>query len=226
MKHLSILLIALALFPGACQFGDIDIAVSFDRVSGLARGDRVLFQGNPAGSVTDVVYQSDNTYEVTLAVDKGYSHALTEYSQFYLVSDPTQNRSDRKAVEIRLSKPGGKTLADGARMKGVSEPEDLFSKLQRDLAAGMEMLQKQIDKFSRDMNEIPESEEYRQLKKSLEAWSREMEQAGDKARKKVEKQWLPKIEEQFEALKKWLREQGREDEIEPLEREFERIRKI
>ncbi len=224
MKHVAAVLLSLALISGGCQFGDIDIFVSFDQVSGLQKGDRVLFQGNPAGNVTAVVYNPNNTYQVNLSVDKGYAHALTEYSQFYLVADA--GRNGHKAVDIRLTRQGGKKLGDGATVAGVSEPEDIFSKLQKDIAAGMALIEQQIEKFSRDITELPESEEYQELKKSLEEWAKEMGQAGEKARKQVEKQWLPKIEKELEALRQWLRDQGREEEIEPIEREIERIRNI
>ena len=41
----------------------------------------------------------------------------------------------------------------------------------------MDYLRKQFDQFGRDVQGIPESKAYQQLKRSLEEWAREMERA-------------------------------------------------
>lgn len=224
MKYWSVFLSVLILNLCACQFGDIDIDARFDRVSGLSKGDRVLFQGNPAGKVSSVKYHSDDRYQVKLSLDKGYAEALTEYSEFHLVDDP--DREGHKAIQIRLSQKGGRMLSDGATVKGVSEPESVFGQWRKEIEKGLSFLEKQIEKYSEEIESFPESEEYQQLIKSLAAWAAEMERAGDQARDKVNKEWLPRVEKELDALRQWLREHGHEEQIKPFEQEVERIRNI
>lgn len=207
-----------------CRPDAVEINVRFARISGLAKGDRVLFEKTAAGSVESIQYTPDGSFVVGVRVNGGFADALTEYSQFYLIQDPA--RPDRKAVEIRLTRQGGRLLSDGASVAGITESEEMVSQWQKTLEEGLHFFEKQIEKYGQDIEKIPESEEYQQLKRSLKDWAAEMEAAGQDARERLEKQWLPQIEKQLEEFRKWLREQGREKKIKPLEEEVERIREI
>lgn len=224
MKFWSIFLLLMVLSFFACQFGDIDLNARFDRVAGLSKGDRVLFQGNPAGKVASVNYNADGNYLVKLSLDKGYAEALTEFSEFHLVDDP--DREGHKAIEIQLSQKGGRRLSDGATVDGVSTPEGVFGQWRKEIEKGIQFIEKQVEKYSKDIESFPESEEFQSLKKSLEAWAAEMAHAGEQTRSKVNKEWLPRVEKELDAFRKWLREHGREEAIKPFEQEVERIRKL
>ena len=208
----------------ACRSDTIHINVNFSHLSGLAKGDRVLFQGNPAGTVATIAYQPEGTYRVGLAVDNGYAHALTEHSRFYVSDDPTRKGS--KAVIIHLARSGGEPLKDGASVTGGGPPDDIFAHWKRELEDGLNYLQEQVEKFSRDVQGIPESEAYRNLRRSLQEWAQEMEQATEKTRDKIEREWLPRIQKELEELREQLKPSGREETLEPLEREVQRIRNI
>jgi hypothetical protein len=218
----GILLTGLMLV--ACGPDAIRIDVDFNRLSGLAEGDRVLFQDNPAGTVTSIAYRKDGTYQVGIEVDNGYEKALTEYSRFYTAADPT--RSGSRVVIIELTRSGGRLLQDGASVKGMNSPDSAFSQWRREVEKGLGYLQELFDKFGRDVKGIPESDAYRQLKRSLEEWAREMERAGEQARDRIEREWLPRIRRELDELRKELEPDGREEELEPLEREVRRIRNI
>ena len=115
---MGILLTGLMLV--ACGPDAIRIDIDFKRLSGLAEGDRVLFQDNPAGTVTSIAYRKDGTYRVGIEVDNGYEKALTEYSRFYTAADPT--RSGSRVVIIELTRSGGRLLQDGVSVKGMDSP--------------------------------------------------------------------------------------------------------
>lgn len=208
----------------ACRSHAMHINVRYDRLSGLAADDRVLFEGNVAGRVATIHFDQQNGYTVRLSVEKGFSNALTEYSDFYVVDDPLY--VGHKAVEIRLHQRGGKPLTDEASVTGVAQAQDLAEQLQRDLQAGFDFFKKQIDRFGRDIQKVPESEAYQRLKRSLNELGDEISQAEKETRQKLKEQWLPQIERELNALKERLRRQGREKEVQPLENQVDRIRHI
>lgn len=208
----------------ACEPDTIHIDIQFSRLSGLAEGDRVLFEGNPAGKVESITYQQDGTYRVGIEVDSGYEKALTEHSRFYSVADPV--RTGSKAVIIELARSDGRLLQDGASVEGAELPDGIFSQWHKEMEKGLDYLRKQFDQFGRDVQGIPESEAYQQLKRSLEEWAREMERAEEETRNKIEREWLPRIRRELDELREQLKPDGREEELEPIEREVRRIRNI
>ncbi len=214
----------LLLIFGGCRSDDMRLQVSFDRIAGLKEGDRVLFQNQDAGTVRAIEYQKDGSYSVAIAVKEEFSPKLTEHSQFNLVEAPGQEK--KWAIEIRQLREGGQPLADGASVTGVDPLDSALSRWRRSMEKGFQFLQEQMDRFGRDLQQFPDSEEYRNLKKMLDAWAADIDRAGQDTRKKLEEQWLPRIQKELERLRKKLREQGREKEMEPLQREVERIRNI
>ena len=214
----------LVLSMTACRFQDIQINVTFDSLAGLLQDDRVIFEGNPAGEVRAVRYGPNGKYTVQLSIQKGFAHAVTQYSQFDIVDDPGQ--SGHKAIRILLSQPGGTPLKSGVTVAGTPPQKDFDTRLQEQLQAGFRFFREQIEKFGRDVQQFPESEEYRQLKKSLEDLAVEIEKKEKQAREKVKRDWLPRIQRELENLRKELKQLGREQELQPLEKEVEKIRRI
>ena len=219
-----VLFLMLASAVLACRSDSIRINVTFDHLSGLSREDRILFDNNQIGSVKAVQYNSDGSYTVQVDIDKGFAHAVTQYSNFSIVPDP--QRSDHKALLVVLSKQGGTPLESGSTVAGVPAENDLFSQLQKDLASGFAYFKKQVERFERDVQQYPESEEYKNLKKSLEDLAAEIERKEKEAREKIKREWLPRIQRELDELRQKLKPYGREKELEPLEEEVDRIRRI
>jgi predicted nuclease with TOPRIM domain len=90
----------------------------------------------------------------------------------------------------------------------------------------MGLLKEQMDKFGRDLQTFPESQEYKDLKKSLEELAAEIERKEKQTREQIKREWLPKIQRELDELRQRLKQMGREDEMAPLDREVERIRRI
>ncbi len=217
-------LLAFTLFLVGCWQDAIHLDVNFDTLNGLAKDDRVLFEGNLAGKVAAIEYRPEGTYRVALEVDEGYAHALTEHSRFYVAED--SGRQGHQAIVIDLVATGGRRLEDGATVDGETGPHDVFARWKREMESGLQFLQEQIEKFSRDVQGIPESDAYRQLKRSLQDWAEEMERAGEGARDKIEREWLPRIQRELDALREQFKSRGQEERLEPLEKEVDRIRNI
>ena len=207
-----------------CRSHEIRLYVTFDHLSGLVGEDRVIFEGNQIGSVQAVSYNSDGRYTVQVGIDKGFMHAVTQYSNFSIIEDP--QRSDHKAVSVFLTKQGGTPLESGTTVAGVPAEGDLFARLQKDLESGFSFFKEQIEEFERDVQQYPESEEYNNLKKSLEDLTAEIQQKEKQARKRIKREWLPRIQRELDELREKLKQYGREKEVEPLEKEVDRIRRI
>lgn len=208
----------------ACWSRDVRINVKFDHLSGLAREDRIVFEGNTIGSVQAITYNPDGSYTVQVRIEKGFENAVTQYSHFRIAADP--KFSDRKAVIVILDQSGGTPLKSGVTIAGDSEENDFFNQLQKDLESGFAFFKEQIDKIDRDVRQYPQSEEYRQLKKSLEDLAAEIRSKERQTREKIKGEWLPKIQRELDNLREKLKQYGREEELEPLEKEVDRIRKI
>lgn len=52
----------------ACKIGAIPIYATYDRLSGVALEDHVLFQDNVAGSVADIRFNAEGTYTLKRCV--------------------------------------------------------------------------------------------------------------------------------------------------------------
>jgi hypothetical protein len=220
MMLLAFVMVALM----ACRSDSLRINVNFVHVSGIENGDRIVFDGNTAGHVLAVNFNQDGSYTVQLEIEKGFVNAATEYSRFSVIDDPQQ--PGRKCIHMELSQQGGALLADGSALTGEPPKKDLGTVLQQELEAGIGFLKKQINQFGKDVQAIPESQEYKDLRKSLESLAAEIEQKEKQAREKVKKEWLPRIQRELDDLRERLRQLGREEAMEPLDREMERIRNI
>jgi hypothetical protein len=224
MTRKTIMWFFFIVMLSACWSRDIQINLTFDRLSGLAKDDRVVFEDNAIGDVQAVMYNPDGSYTVQARIEKNFEYAVTQYSHFRIVQDP--RISDHKAVMVVVDQSGGTPLKSGVTIAGDSEENDFLEQLQKDLAEGFEFFKEQIDKIDRDVREYPQSEEYRQLKKSLEDLAAEIERKEKQTREKIKREWLPKIQSELDKLREKLKQYGREEELEPLEKEVERIRRI
>jgi hypothetical protein len=219
------IIISLFVFIAiSCRSNVIHLNVTYTHLSGLDPEDRVLVEGNKAGTVAEITYLKDGTYVVELKIDKGFAEALTDASAFYVVDDPA--RQGHRAIEIRVLHDGGALLADGATVTGASEADRLEYLMRKTLMDGVDYFIRQVDRLKQDIERIPDSEAYRQLEKELKDLTSELKRSEKEARERIKREWLPKLEQELEKLRKRLRNWGREDELEPLEEQVERIRRI
>jgi hypothetical protein len=221
-KFMMIIWVAALLI--ACRSNTIDIHVTFENLSGLQKNDPVLFQGNRAGYVKNIQFNSDGSYTVLIEIEEEFSNAVTEYSQFSLIDDPTDG--GHQGIQIGLKRGGGTPLANGATAAGMAPVKDPATRLQKDIETGIELFKERMDQINREIKGFPQSREYQAFKKSLEDLASEIGKKEAHTREKIKRQWLPKIQRELDELKKRLKSMGREDELAPLEREVERIRRI
>ena len=217
-----ILIGVICFLVTACFSSRLDLTIQFDRVEGLKAGDRVFFQDSQAGGVEKVTYTDKGDYLVDIAIDQNFKAAATEHTRFFIVSDP-KNQS-HKAIKIVQVRTGGSALADGSTVKGSTPTSAIFEAVMQQVNQGMDEFNTYIAQLSKEINDMPESDAYKQLESKLNQLMEKMESSSEEMQKAIQEEILPQIEAAIEKLKERLKNQGREHEVEPLESKIKDIK--
>ncbi|MFO7986798.1 MAG: hypothetical protein R6U38_13130 [Desulfatiglandaceae bacterium] len=206
---MGVMAVLLLLSTGAWRFlnPDLDLTVRFDRINGLQAGDRVLFEENHIGEVETIMYETDGSYAVEISIKSNFVNAATTLSEFYIVSDP-QNRNSR-AIEIVQTEPGGSVLEEGAVVEGSSRRSLLLRDLTKDIDKGLNYLKGEFEDLRKDIEDIPESDEYRELKRELEEAVKQLERGARESKEKIKQELLPLLIRELEELKEKIEEKGK-----------------
>ena len=223
LKRILILVILFLVFWG-CEEGALNLKIKYDHLQGLEEGDTVLFKENHIGKVTQVFYTKEGDYLVHIAIRQAFANAATEDASFFITEDP--RNKGKKAIEIIQTRKGGPPLRNGATVEGASKASAVLSQMEQNLANGIEDIGKAFDRLFEDLQNIPESAEYKKLEQELARLAEELKRSGESARERVKQEWLPTLKQEMEALRQRLQKLGREQEMEDLETQLERIKGI
>lgn len=247
---LRLCIIALVLFAaGGCMQSDLHLQIRFNQNPGLKADDPVIFQGNQAGVVKKVTYTEQGDYLMEIQVAPEFKNAATTDSNFNITKDP--NDPDRFNLIIEQIKPGGKVLEDNSVVQGVDQRsfmdsfirdlnndlEDTITKLKKEfekksvhLKSGIENsiddLSAQLEKYKKEIRQVPERKEIKALEKSLKQLYNEMLTTQKSIRTKIQTEIIPKVEKEIGDLKKKLAPSGRDSEVAPIESDLEKIKEI
>jgi hypothetical protein len=221
-KIIILLILFVALF--ACKENLLNVKIKFDQIYGLQKGDRVIFQQNHIGNVTEVFYSKEGYYTIGIVINKDFVDAATEHSRFFIISDPRD--TDKMAVEITQARKDGSPLKNNSVVEGSSKTSAFVDQILNELLDGFGGLKKQFEHFSEELQSIPESEEFKNLEEELKRLGEEMGRSGEAVREKLQKEVLPQLKEELEELRERLRQFGREDELEPIEIEMRKMTEI
>ena len=222
-KRIFILLIlAIAIF--ACKDSPLIIKIKFDQIQGLQKDNRVIFERNHIGTVTDVFYSKEGFYTVGIVIKKKFVDAATDYSKFFIISDPQD--AGKKAIEITRARKNGSPLKNNTIVEGSTKTSAFVDQILNELLNEFGGLKKQFEHFSEELRNIPESEEFKKLEEELKHLGEEMVRSGEAVREKIQKEVLPQLQEELEKLRERLRQFGREDELKPIEIEMGKMKKI
>ncbi len=222
--RLKILLLITAIGLIGCHSGGLKLKVRFDDAGGLKNGDRVYFQNEAVGVVTDMVETDQKKVVAHLTLKKEAAGQATRQTRFYIDTDPKE--SHRSAVVMVLEKSEGTLLKNGDVVDGASRSFVFFHRLRQGAQKGLQDVLSQFDQFSQRLKKIPESDEFRQLEKDLKTLADKMVTSGAAAKKTIQDEVIPELEKQLNMLKDRLKTLGREKEVEPLEIEMQKIRSI
>ena len=212
----------LCWFVTGCFSSSLDLTIKFDRVEGLKAGDRVLFQENQAGEVEKITYTDEGAYLVQIAIDGNFKAAATEHTRFFIIGDPKVD--GHKAIKLVQVRTDGKALADGSTVTGSTPTSAIFEAVMQQVNQGMDDFNAYIAQLSKEINDIPESDAYKDLESKLNQLMGKMESSSEEMRRAIKEEILPQIEAAIERLKEQLKDQGREEEVAPLESKIEDIK--
>ena len=224
LRNIWILLLISWVSLG-CYSGDLSLKLRFDQINGLKPGERIIFEENEIGRVTDVFYEKDGTYLVDVEIRGDFKNAVTGNSRFFVTNDPSD--PGRKVVEmITVKGTQRRPLEDGAVVRGSTRLSALLEKMEEDASRTMADLKKRAKEYSDRLKEIPENEDLKRLQKDLDQLLEEIKRSGTAFREKVQKDLVPKLQKEIDKLKERLRELGREKEVEPIQTKMDEIRRI
>ncbi|MGA8181061.1 MAG: hypothetical protein WB792_13450 [Desulfobacterales bacterium] len=224
MLKKMMILICVAFISMGCEASGKHFVIKFDHIYGLTQDDGVIFEKNRIGRVDEITYTKNGNFLVKLKIEKASANTATEYTRFFIVSDPQNN--GRKAVEMIQTQIGGNPLKNNAVVEGSVQSSVIIERMQKDFAREMKDLAQQFTMFGEQLKKVPDSEAYKKLEDELTNIYDEMRQSGKAVREMIQKEILPRLEEQLQNLKKRLQKKGKEDEIKPLETKMEKIKKI
>lgn len=199
IKWTCVLFLLFFVFPG-CGEKALNIKIEYDHINGLEQGDRIIFEGNHIGHVTNVFHTKGGRYLVGVSIKGNFKNAVTEHSRFSIVEDP--KNIGNKAIEMSKIKPGGELLKEGETYNGSTRSSAFFEKTKEALEKSVEELRKQFEEFSDELKKLPENEDFKNFKKELDTLPDKIRKAGESARKKLEKDVLPRLKRDMEELKK------------------------
>ncbi len=186
---------------------DLHFKISYADVGSLAEGDPVVLDNQPIGTVTGVEAGKPGEHLVEVAIPRKSATAATSEASFVLAPDP--DNPARRRIEVVLSQPGGKPIAEGAVVKG-SYPSPLglfpFGELLRGFGDALRGLRGQIEQFRQEFQKLPDSPEAKQLQDEWRRLTDEIAKAQNDAGNTLNKEILPKLEKEMEELRKRMEE--------------------
>lgn len=224
------LVVISALFLIGCN--TLDLTVNFKGLYGLTPQAPVILDNTVIGGVKEILPLKDGFYPALLAIDPDFKTLVTDRSTFTLVPGYTGQdltSAPRTIVMVTNRAPGGSPLTDGTVVEGYGPtripPE--VSNLLKSFTDGFESFKKKIEN-------IPESDEYKQFEQSMDELAESMKESGKEAKEKIQNEILPKIEREFEAFKQRLMDLQNQDpqdknpqsELAPLEKKLDNLREI
>ena len=227
MKKRTIILSILFLLAGTLLgFADtnLNLKVKFDQIYGLKRGDRVIYELNHIGDVENVDYGRDGIYNVKVTIKNNFANTATEYSKFFIIDDPL--KEGNKSIDVILVQTGGVLLKDGATVDGSSNRSMILEKLEMDIEKGLQYLKKEYEKFQDQVDKIPESKEYQELKRKLADLVEQLKLTSKETHEKIQKELIPKLKEELDKIEETLRKLGEEKQTQPSENQLEKPTKI
>jgi hypothetical protein len=216
------LLILCGLVP-AC-LGNLRLTVLYDQTDELKAGDRVIWQEQTIGVVQNVEAGATGRVAAQLQIKGDFREKVTDESRFLIQADP-QHYSQKHIEMINLVE-GGKPLPNGAEVEGSTYLSLQVERGSRGLAAWSQLLLQELERWQKELNQLPEEEWYQELERQIDYWLSEMGQAGVETRRYFREEVLPRLEEAVRELEKRLRELGKKNEAEILNIKLEELKQL
>lgn len=204
--------------------GSIQFTVFYDRNEGLKQEDPVLWNQQEIGKVHSVKQNPQGRLAVGLKIGRDFREKVTEESRFLIQADP-QNYWQKHIEMVNLAE-GGNPLSNGTEIEGSTYLSLQLERGSRGLAAWLPLLLQELERWQKELNQLPEEEWYRELERQLDYWLSEIGQAGVETRRYFKEEVLPRLEEAVRELEKRLKELGKKNEVEILNIKLEELKQL
>jgi len=207
----------------AC-LGNLCLTVVYDQADELKAGDRVIWQEQTIGEVQNVEADATGRVAAQIQIKGDFREKVTDESRFLIQADPQQYW--QKHIEMVNLAEEGTPLPNGAEVEGSTYLSLQLEKGSRGLAAWSQLLQQELERWQKELNQLPEEEWYKELEHQMDYWLSEMGQAGVETRRYFRKEVLPRLKEAVRELKRRLRKLNKEEEADILEIKLEELKRI
>ncbi len=206
MSKIVSLLAFLLPFLAACS-QDLHFKIRYDDIDGLRKGDPVVLDNQPIGKVAGLEETKSGEHLVEVSIPRESAGSVTSEAGFILEADPDQPGKSR--IEVVLSSPGGKPIAEGAVVQGTyPEAQGLFpfGEILRGFGSALRDLSNQVERFRQEFQRLPDSPEAKRLEEEWRRLADEIARAQNQAGNALNKEILPKLEKEMQELQKRLDE--------------------
>jgi hypothetical protein len=207
----------------ACR-GNLHLTVLFDHDNELRAGDRVIWQEQTIGEVQNVEADATGGVAAQLQIKGDFREKVTDESRFLIQADPQHYW--QKHIEMVSLAEGGNPLPNGAEVKGSTYLSLQLERGSRGLAAWSQLLVQELERWQKELKQLPEEEWYKELERQMDYWLNEMEQAGVETRRYFRKEVLPRLQKAVRELEKRLKELGKTNEAEILNIKLEELKQL
>jgi hypothetical protein len=216
-------LLLLGGLVSAC-LGNLRLTVLYDQTDELKAGDRVIWQEQTIGVVQDVKTDATGRGVAQLQIKGDFRDKVTDESRFLIQADPQHYW--QKHIEMVNLAEGGDLLPNGAKVEGSTYLSLQVERGSRGFAAWSQLLLQELERWQKELNQLPEEEWYKELERQMDYWLSEMAEAGVEARRYFRKEVLPRLEESVRELKRRLRELHKEKDADILEIKLEELKRM
>ena len=244
---IRLVIFSVLLLLWGCVENSLNLQIRYPEILGLQQEDPVYFEQNVIGKVTKVLYTSQGDYLVYVSISPAFSNAATMDSKFYIDKDPMDKHGKAVTIvqENPGGKvlKRGETVQGSIRPASLSDILNDFiqnatgteydlqealeklkeslnatsQKMGKELADRLDDLSGQLQKFSDEMQKVPEREEVKQLEKSIKQFAEEFNKAQKSVQEHIRNEVIPQLRKELDQLREQLQQEGRDEELEEID---------
>lgn len=244
----SLVTILLLLLSG-CLERSLSFQLRYDQILGLKQSDSVYFGENNVGGVEKITYTEQGDYLVKIKIQEEFKNTATGDSKFFIGYSPEDHGRraviivQEKPGGVLLQKGdiilGSKKpdllemiLSSVSQSTGITEDEmrEALRQWRESLAVASEQLDSELDrtledvaiqlqKFGKDIEAIPDSEEVKELEEAVKQFGAQFNRAQEDIRDQIKNEILPQLQREVENLRKRLEKEGRDKEVDEIEKQ-------
>ena len=200
---------------------DLRFNVQIETLDGLKQGDRVYFKDYPVGKIESIRVAKDGSFIIHVCIQDAQRAAALKNHLFILDDDP--ELPGKKAIMIKKGeKPSTVPIHEGETVTGFTSLSYYLQKNRETIRETSEALGQTFDQFIQELKDLPQSEQYQEMKKTLQESLEELLKEGERYKEKLQKEILPELQKQLEEFKQKFQAEKPETSPEKPETQPER----